>query len=65
MANHEMLRRCFSGRKLYQVFDTALSIPDTSGIRGMILCWAVHDQLQAPLLGKANENAASLAKTCL
>ena len=69
MANCEMLRRCFSDRKLYQAFlqqyDTVLSIPNTSGSRSGILCWVVHDQLQAYLLGRACENDARLAKTHL
>lgn len=69
MANCELLRRCFSDRKLYQAFlqqyDTVLSIPNTSGSRSGFLCWVVHDQLQASLLGKAYENDARLAKTHL
>ena len=67
-----MLRRCFSESKLYQAFlqqcdtiSTAVWIPNTSGSRGGPLCWVVHDQLQASLLGKACKNHARLAKTSL
>lgn len=66
MANCEMLRRCFSGRKLYRAFwqhhDAVLFVPNTSGSRSGILCWVVHDQLRASLLGKAYEDDARLAK---
>ena len=69
MANCEMLRRCFSDRKLYQAFlqqyGIVLSIRNTCGSRSGILCWEVHDQLKACLLVKAYQNDARPTKPLL
>lgn len=66
MVNCDMLRKCFSNRKLYCAFvqqhkDTVLSILDTSGSSSGILCWVAHEQLQAFLSGEVYENDARLA----
>lgn len=65
MVNCDMLRKCFSNRKLHWAFlqqhsDTVLSILDTSGSSSGVLCWVVHQQLQASLPGEVAENGARI-----